>query len=91
MLPVLQSRPFLLCAGPARAPSRCPPRQITIFPAFLTLDARREVRKRKGKNCGGCALPGPCIKDEYADDFMNGIQGWTIENEIKKVTDVTDV
>ncbi|KAG2500557.1 hypothetical protein HYH03_001328 [Edaphochlamys debaryana] len=59
--------------------------QVTVFPAFLALDARRELRKRLSKGgCCGCAAPGPCCTDPAADELSLGANGWTLQNNIYK-------
>ncbi|KAG2500556.1 hypothetical protein HYH03_001327 [Edaphochlamys debaryana] len=59
--------------------------QVTVFPAFLALDARRELRKRLSKGgCCGCAAPGPCAKDPAAEELEHGVRGWTLQTNVYK-------
>ncbi|GLI67802.1 hypothetical protein VaNZ11_012090 [Volvox africanus] len=53
--------------------------QVTIFPAFLTLDARRELRTRLGVGCPGfgCVAPGCCVAEPAADQLTRGNNGWS--------------
>lgn len=99
--PPLFKRPFppnhyplthCCCSPPCRPPPilsyppNCsPPSQVTVFPACLALDARRETRMRAGKGGCGCALPGPCVKDDYKAEVEGGLDGWTPETEVLKV------
>ncbi|KAG2425628.1 hypothetical protein HYH02_015000 [Chlamydomonas schloesseri] len=60
--------------------------QVTAFPAFLALDARRELRKRLGAGgCGGCCVaPCCCQSDPVAEQLQHGSNGWTLESNIYK-------
>ena len=60
--------------------------QVTLFPAILALDARREARMRAGKGGCGCVAPGTCFADDYENQIVGGLNGWTPEAEIRKVS-----
>jgi hypothetical protein len=59
---------------------------VTTFPAFLALDARRELRKRIGAGgCGGCCVaPCCCQPDPAAEQLQHGNNGWTLDSNIYK-------
>ncbi|GIL56519.1 hypothetical protein Vafri_11858 [Volvox africanus] len=60
--------------------------QVTIFPAFLTLDARRELRTRLGVGCPGfgCVAPGCCAAEPVAEQLARGNNGWSSVTNIYK-------
>ncbi|KXZ49350.1 hypothetical protein GPECTOR_22g944 [Gonium pectorale] len=60
--------------------------QVTVFPAILTLDARRELRSRLGVGCPcfGCALPCCCSADPVAEQLEVGNAGWSLDNNVNK-------
>ncbi len=60
--------------------------QVTVFPAFLALDARRELRKRLALGgCCGCLPPGSCVRDPAQEAYELGANGWSLETNIYKV------
>lgn len=60
--------------------------KVTVFPALLALDARRELRKRLGLGgCCGCLPPGPCVRDPAQEAYEVGANGWSLETNVYKV------
>ncbi|GIL93418.1 hypothetical protein Vretimale_6063 [Volvox reticuliferus] len=60
--------------------------QVTAFPAFLTLDARRELRTRLGVGCPGfgCVAPGCCAAEPVEEQLKQGNNGWSPETNTYK-------
>eukprot|EP00198_Chlamydomonas_reinhardtii_P012461 XP_001701798.1 sterol sensing 5-transmembrane protein [Chlamydomonas reinhardtii] len=60
--------------------------QVTTFPAFLALDARRELRLRLAAGgCGGCCVAPCCCQEEpVAEQLQHGNNGWTLDSNIYK-------
>jgi hypothetical protein len=60
--------------------------QVTVFPAILALDARRELRTRLGVGCPGfgCSAPCCCSKDPAEEQLLAGNNGWTAESNVYK-------
>ncbi|GLC70304.1 hypothetical protein PLESTF_000957100 [Pleodorina starrii] len=60
--------------------------QVTVFPAFLVLDARREMRTRLGLGCPGfgCSPPGGCAPEPAAAQLAAGNNGWSLDTNVYK-------
>ncbi|PNH10676.1 Protein patched 2 [Tetrabaena socialis] len=59
--------------------------QVTTFPAFLALDARRELRNRlRAGCCWGCVLPCCCQKEPVEEQLKEGNNGWSLDSNAYK-------